>query len=69
VVLIRETAEGEPSMLKIRSSQNCDRAIRELGAYYILDLETGRAVATHLETAREAEEMLRDLQEEEWSAA
>jgi hypothetical protein len=56
-------------MLKIRSSQNGDRAMRELGAYYILDLETGRAVATHLETAKEAEETLRALEEEEWAAA
>ena len=56
-------------MLIIRSSQNGDRAMRELGAYYILDLETGRAIATHLETAREAEETLRDLQEKEWAAA
>ena len=56
-------------MLIIRSSQHRDRAIRALGAYFILDLETGRAVATHLETSNEAEEMLRDLQEEEWAAA
>jgi hypothetical protein len=56
-------------MLIIRTSQNGDRAIRELGAFFILDLQTGRAVATHLETAKEAEEMLRDLQEEEWAAA